>query len=47
MLETQSRLVTDGFPPVTRVRQRVRRKFYVALAVFLFVMIVVGFWPSW
>ena len=47
MIDTQSRLVTDVFPPATRVRQSVRRKFYVALAAYLFVMIVVGFWPSY
>src|SRR5687767_8327498 len=47
LIETQSRLVTDVFPPVTRVGRSVRRKFYVALAVFLFAMIVVGFWPSY
>src|SRR4030095_11509356 len=47
LIETQSRLVTDVFPPVSRVRQSVRRNFYVSRAVFLFAMIVVGFWPSY
>ena len=47
MIETQSRLVTDVFPPAARVGRSVRRRFYVALAVFLFAMIVVGFWPSY
>src|SRR5205814_9451373 len=47
LIETQSRLVTEVFPPPTRVERSVRRKFYVALAVFLFAMIVVGFWPSY
>jgi hypothetical protein len=47
LIDTQSRLVSDVFPPVTRVRQSGRRKFYVALAAYLFLMIVVGFWPSY
>jgi hypothetical protein len=47
LLETQSRLVTEVLPPRSRVGRRVRRKFYVALAGFLFAMIVVGFWPSY
>jgi hypothetical protein len=47
LIDTQSRLVSDVFPPATRARQGVRRTFYVGLAVFLFAMIVVGFWPSY
>lgn len=47
LIETQSRLVTEVFSPPTRVGRSVRRTFYVALAVFLFAMIVVGFWPSY
>jgi len=47
LIETQSRLVTEVFAPRPRVGQNVRRTFYVALAVFLFAMIVVGFWPSY
>jgi len=47
LLETQSPLVTEVFPPRTRVAPRVRRRFYVALAVYLLAMILVGFWPSY
>lgn len=47
MLETQSPLVTEVFPQRTRVAPRVRRRFYVALAVYLLAMILVGFWPSY
>ncbi len=47
MIETQSRLVTEVVPRQTRVGWSVRSRFYVAIAVLLFVMIVIGFWPSY
>jgi hypothetical protein len=47
LIETQSRLVAEVLPPRSKARRGVRRTFYVALAAYLFVMIVVGFWPSY
>ena len=44
---TGSRLDTDVLPSRARAARRAGRQFYVALAVFLFLMIMVGFWPSY
>jgi hypothetical protein len=46
MAEVESRVLT-GSPAGAAVKPRLRRKFYVSLAVFMTLLVGVGFWPSY
>jgi hypothetical protein len=47
MAEVDSRVMASASTSGARAQQRMKRKFYVALAVFMTLLIGVGFWPSY